>query len=266
MRSSLCTLCTKVKVPRNLAPSPDVFRELLGLDVAAADHGRDGARPARRGRASPRRSSPRRSVRRPAGRGGRASRPRAAMASSGTATSSSTKRWTCAKVTSPARRFISPSAMLDDAVERHRVAGIERRAHLRGADCGSTPTTRTAGPRLLDRRRDAGNQAAAAHRHEHRAEVGHLLEQLEGHRALAGDDHRVIEGRDDRQAARRGLGLGAPLPVERRRALEDHLGAVGPHAVDLHRRARSSASPPPPARPSPAPPSPRPGRGCPTSR
>ena len=48
------------------------------------------------------------------------------------------------------------------------------------------------------------DQTAAADRDQHRIEVGHLLEQLEADRALAGDDTRVVEGMDEDELA---LGL-----------------------------------------------------------
>ena len=53
-------------------------------------------------------------------------------------------------------------------------------------------------PRGLDGDRDAGGQPAAAHRDDDAREVGHVLDQLEPERALAGDD---VAGR--RRGARR---------------------------------------------------------------
>ena len=44
------------------------------------------------------------------------------------------------------------------------------------------------GPRRLDRDRDAGGEPAAADRDDDLGEVGHVLEQLQPERALAGDD------------------------------------------------------------------------------
>src|ERR1035438_4943219 len=43
----------------------------------------------------------------------------------------------------------------------------------------------------------AGQQAAAAHRGDESVEVAGLLEQFESRGALAGHDHRVIEGWND---------------------------------------------------------------------
>ena len=80
------------------------------------------------------------------------------------------------------------------------MAGVERR-FIFGAPAGSTPTILTSRPRQLDRRGDAGDQSAAADRHEHRRDVRALLEDLEPGGALAGDDPRVIERRHHREAA-----------------------------------------------------------------
>ena len=104
--------------------------------------------------------------------------------------------------------------------DRHQAVGDARRccasvtgwpassdAFIAAAPAGSTPMTRTAGPRLLDRGRDAGGKAAAADRHEHRRDVRTLLEDLEPGRSLAGDDPLVIERRHHRQAARRRFAL-----------------------------------------------------------
>ena len=57
-----------------------------------------------------------------------------------------------------------------------------------GAPVGSTPITRAFGSAQLDRRRDAGAEAAAAHRHEHRVDVRQIRGDLESDRALARDD------------------------------------------------------------------------------
>ena len=67
-----------------------------------------------------------------------------AIASSGTATRSSTYCCTCANVISPARMFMMPSPMLDVFSS---VTGwpASRAARIFMAPVGSTPTTRTPG-------------------------------------------------------------------------------------------------------------------------
>jgi len=55
----------------------------------------------------------------------------------------------------------------------------------------------------LDRRRDAGEEAAAAERHDHGPDVRRLLQDLEPARALAGDDVDVVEGMDQDRAGLR---------------------------------------------------------------
>ena len=48
---------------------------------------------------------------------------------------------------------------------------------------------------------DAGDQAAAAHRHDHRIEIGILLVQFEAEGALTGNNPGIVERRDERQAS-----------------------------------------------------------------
>ena len=62
--------------------------------------------------------------------------------------------------------------------------------------------------------RDAADEAAAADRHEDRVGArGELLQDLEGDRALAGDDVGVVERMDEREPA---LGAERHRPLERR--------------------------------------------------
>ena len=80
-------------------------------------------------------------------------------------------------------------------------------------------------PRRLDRDRDPGGQPAAADRHDQLGEIGHVLEQLEPERALAGHDVRVVERMHERQPAlARALVRGGEALVQRR-------------AADVHDRA-----------------------------
>ena len=107
----------------------------------------------------------------------------------------------CAKVMSPGRRFIKPSAMLfDDGSVTGWPASSD--FDIFGAPIGSTATMRTDGFDSLIAAATPDAMPAAADRHEHGADVRALLENLEAHRALADDDLLVIERRHDRQAAR----------------------------------------------------------------
>ena len=56
-----------------------------------------------------------------------------------------------------------------------------------------TPTTSISRSRRLDRDRDAAGQPAAADRDDDLRQVGHVVEQLEAERPLAGDDVGVVE-------------------------------------------------------------------------
>ena len=159
----------------------------------------------------------------------------AAICASDTVTNSSTNFCACAKVMSPGRTGIRPSAMVAVESSVTWVPRLDRSLHLRGA-FGLDRHHATGGPALLDGRRHAGQQAAAAHRDEHRADIGTLLEDLEARRALPRHNPRVIERRHHRQAARRGFPLGAGLAIVRRLPLEDDLGAIALGAVDLHLR------------------------------
>ena len=115
---------------------------------------------------------------------------------------------------------ISPSAMLCVDWKRDRLARGARGGEL-GRARGFDTNDPDARPELLDRGRHAGAQAAATHRHEHRAHVGQVFDDLEADGALPGDDARVIERRDERRA----FGLhefdGAIHPILRRRPGED---------------------------------------------
>ena len=66
----------------------------------------------------------------------------------------------------------------------------------------------------------------------------HLLENLEAARALPFDHPRVIERRHHRESAGVGFRLGALQAIDRRGALENHLGAPALDAGDLDRRRR----------------------------
>ena len=84
-------------------------------------------------------------------------------------------------------------------VDVDRLAGRQRRRERRdGLDLHADDLD--VRPRGLDRDRDAAGQPAAADRHDDLREVGHVLEQLEPERALAGDDVGVVERVHERHA------------------------------------------------------------------
>ena len=93
-------------------------------------------------------------------------------------------------------------------------------ADIRAAPSGSTPIDPNAAAHALHRRAHAGDQSAAAHRHEDRRRLRTLLENLQADRPGAGDDPRMIERRHHRQAARRGdvlrprLAIGDVVPAK----------------------------------------------------
>ena len=112
-----------------------------------------------------------------------------------------------------------------DVVERHAVAGRERPVHRVGL-VGLDPHDLHPWHQGLDVAGDAGDEAAAAHRHEHRVELAPALAQdLLADRALARDHEGVVEGRDGDEPALAhedvAVGLGVGIAVAR----EDHLGA-----------------------------------------
>ena len=85
---------------------------------------------------------------------------------------------------------------------RHRLAALERGGIGRaGRDLHADDLD--LGPRGLDGDGDPRGQPAAADGHDDAREVGHVLEQLEPERALAGDDVRVVVGVHEGGALRR---------------------------------------------------------------
>ena len=119
------------------------------------------------------------------------------------------------------------------AVEHHALAGRDGGFHG-GSVVGLDADHLHVGPQELDVGGDAGREAAAAHGDEDGFDrLGVLLQDLHPHRALAGDDVRVVVGRHIGEAA-----LGAEL-----------LGVLGRFvevvAVGSRRRRRGPARPPP---------------------
>ncbi len=74
---------------------------------------------------------------------------------------------------------------------------------------------------------DAGEQAAAGDGGEDEVDVGELLEDFEAAGGLAGDDVRVVVGRDDGVAVFGGEFFGLELALGAGRADEDDFGAEG---------------------------------------
>ena len=79
---------------------------------------------------------------------------------------------------------------------------------------------------FLERRGNAGNQAAAADSDDDHVDIGQVLEDLEPDRAVAGDHLRVVERVDEREAAL----VADPLHLGKRfadvRAVQDDLRAI----------------------------------------
>ena len=102
------------------------------------------------------------------------------------------------------------------------------------ASRGSTPITLTRRVEVLHVHRDAGEQSAAADRHEDRVELAAgLAQDLDRDRALAGDHVRVVEGMHEHQVA---LARELERPLER---------AVVVVAVQQHLAAEIDAPPAP---------------------
>ena len=80
------------------------------------------------------------------------------------------------------------------ALERDGAARRERTAHL-GSARGLDANHACVGPQPLDRRRNAGEQPAAADRHVDLVHVGAVLDNLQADRALASDNPGVVERR-----------------------------------------------------------------------
>ena len=124
------------------------------------------------------------------------------------------------------------AGLLDRDAVRDRVARSAgqraRRLHAHDAQ-----------PRLhrAERERDAGGEAAAADRDQHRLDVGHLLCELEADRPLARDDERLLERMNERRTVLRDV-LARRVEARLDRVAGEHdLGAVVPCCLDLrHRR------------------------------
>ena len=90
------------------------------------------------------------------------------------------------------------------------------------------------GAHCLDVSGDAGDEAAAADGHEDGIDRPLVLTQdFHRHRALTGDDMRVVEGMDESQAAFGLERLGVAVSVGVAVTVQHHLAAEGAHGVDL---------------------------------
>ena len=83
---------------------------------------------------------------------------------------------------------------------------------------------------------DAGNQAAAADRHDQGFELRPGSQHLEPKRALAGNNFFIVVRMHHRQPARCGYGQCVRLRSVEVLAVQDHFGAVAARALDLNRR------------------------------
>ena len=95
------------------------------------------------------------------------------------------------------------------------------------------------GPERLDVARDAGNEAAAAHRHEHRGEpLLAVAQDLGADGPLPRDHERVVEGMDERHAGFGDQRVAVRLRVAVGVARQHDLGAHAAHRVHLDPRRR----------------------------
>ena len=216
-------------------------RQQAGVDVAAREHddGRSRTAPTRRcavRAATPTAPAPSttsfaRSI---------SSTIASAVSSSLTTTTSSTQR--CDERQRDAAGALDRDAVGDrrGRVDGERGAGGER-GRERRARGDLHADDRDLGARELDHAGDAGDQAAAADRHDHLREVGDLLEQLEAERRLADDHVRIVE-----RVHEDGAGLGGAL-ARRRDAVVDAVAAERDIAAVALRPRRPSRPPPRPA-------------------
>ena len=88
----------------------------------------------------------------------------------------------------------------------------------------------------LDGDRDAGRQTAAAERHDHAPEVGHVGDQLPPERGLPGDDVEVVVGVAEDHARRGGTLASGGDRLDERVASFDQRRSVGAAGLDLRQR------------------------------
>ena len=89
---------------------------------------------------------------------------------------------------------------------------------------------------VLDRHRDAGDQPAAADRHDDDVDLGPVADDLEAERALAGDELQVVERMHVGEAAIADQLLRLLVGLVPDRAVQHDLRAVAARRRDLRRR------------------------------
>ena len=161
----------------------------------------------------------------------------------------------------PTNGGVMPSASVRRGAEPERAFRPRARAVIPGPAESSTPTTRAAGSQRLDRA--SPRRPAARRRRSGRCTTstsGTSLDDLETDRARAREHDRIVERVHEREPARIAHLVRAD---EQRGAIvvEDDLGAVSAHCVDLRARRVRRASRPRTARRPGARPTPRPARG-----
>ena len=85
----------------------------------------------------------------------------------------------------------------------------------------------------LGRHRNAGDQAAAAHRHHQRVQLRHVFQHLQPERALARDHLGVVIGMDEGQPVAIGDGARRDIGLLQIVAFQDHGGAEIARVLDL---------------------------------
>ena len=126
-----------------------------------------------------------------------------------------------------------------DPVEHHALARRDGGLHGGGV-VGLDADHLHVGPQELDVGGDAGREAAAADGHEDGLDgLRVLLQDLHPHRALAGDDVRVVVGRHIGEAAVRAEDLCMARRLVETVAVDHGVAAARPHARHLDARGRA---------------------------
>ena len=110
------------------------------------------------------------------------------------------------------------------------MSGVEGLAHTLRALRLDADDPR-AGPQRLHRERDAGNEPAAADRHDDQVDLGHVLDDLQAEARVAGDDVVVVERVQEVEAGR--LELLDHREELRHLGREADLAAVAARGFDL---------------------------------
>ncbi len=120
---------------------------------------------------------------------------------------------------------------------RSNVTGLpaSRAARMEAAPFGFHTNDLRRGEKGLQRHGDPRGQPPSADGHQDHLHLRPILGDLPPHRALAGDDERMIEGWNHDQAFVLGDGLGPDFPMEGGGAFEDDFG---PQALWLPRPSR----------------------------